>query len=348
MLMTKLVTIERHIMDQERKHTEATGEFSNLLYDIAIAAKVVSREVNKAGLADIIGLTGSANVHGEQVKKLDDYADQVFSQMLLNSGRICVMNTEESVDIIQIPKGITPGRYAINIDPLDGSSNIDVNVSIGTIFGIHRKVSQDPDGSEEDCLQVGRKLAAAGYIVYGSSTMMVYTTGTGVHAFTLDPSVGEFLLSNENVRMPEKGRIFSVNDGNYKFWDDGTRKYIDYLREMDPKTERPYTSRYIGSLVADFHRNLLYGGIFLYPLDAKRPGKPRGKLRLLYEAQPLALIAENAGGMATDGLNDILDIIPEHLHQRIPLIIGSKYDVELYKSYVKEYSKDIDTGAKVL
>ena len=336
-MFAKLVTIERHIIEHERKYPEATGEFSNLLYDIALAAKVVSREVNKAGLVEILGLTGYKNVHGEKVKKLDEYADDVFSQMLLHSGRICVMNTEESVDAVTVPKGVSPGGYAINIDPLDGSSNIDVNVSIGTIFGIHRKTSPGPGGVEEDCMQVGRNLVAAGYVVYGSSTMMVYTTGADVHAFTLDPSVGEFLLSNENVRMPEKGRIYSVNDGNYNFWDEGTRKYIDYVREKDPETERPYTSRYIGSLVADFHRNLLYGGIFLYPLDRKRPEKPQGKLRLLYEAQPLAMIAEAAGGAATDGRTDILDIIPERLHQRVPLIIGSKYDVEKYKSFVAEY-----------
>ena len=333
-MLSKLMTIERHIFDQERKHKGATGDFSYLLTDIAIAAKVVSREVNKAGLVEILGFTGSRNVHGENVKKLDEYADDVFRHMLLNSGRLCIMNTEESVNAIKVPKGVPSGRYAINIDPLDGSSNIDVNVSIGTIFGIHRKISTEPGGTEEDCLQVGRKLAAAGYIIYGSSTMMVYTTGQGVHAFTLDPSVGEFLLSSEDVRMPEKGNIFSINNGNYNFWDEGTRNYINYLRERDPITERPYTSRYIGSLVSDFHRNLLYGGIFLYPLDSKSQGKSRGKLRLLYEAQPIAMIAEAAGGLATDGTTDILDIVPDRLHQRVPFIVGSKKDVEQYKTFI--------------
>lgn len=332
-----LMTIERHIMVQERKFPEATGEFSNLLYDLALAGKVVSREVNKAGLLDIIGFTGYDNIQGEQVRKLDEYANQAFHQTLLNHGRICAMTTEENVDVVHVPKGVKPGRYAVNIDPLDGSSNIDANVSIGTIFGIHKKISKDPQGTEEDCLQIGRKLAAAGYIVYGSSTIMIYTTGNGVHAFTLDPSVGEFLLSNENLKIPEKGRIYSINDGNYNFWTEGTRKYIDHLRDKDEESGRPYTSRYIGSLVADFHRNLLYGGIFLYPLDFKKPGKPQGKLRLLYEAQPLAMIAEQAGGSATDGRIPILDIEPDQLHQRVPLIIGSKYDVETYLEFVNKY-----------
>ncbi len=337
MRVQSLMTIERHIMQQERKHPQATGEFSNLLYDLALAGKVVSREVNKAGLLDIIGYTGYSNVQEEQVRKLDEYANQSFHQTLLNHGRICVMTTEENVEAVHVPKGVVPGRYAVNIDPLDGSSNIDANVSIGTIFGIHRKVSKAPDGTEDDCLQVGRKLAAAGYIVYGSSTIMVYTTGNGVHAFTLDPSVGEFLLSNEGVKIPHKGRIYSINDGNYNFWTEGTRRYIDYLREKDEETGRPYTSRYIGSLVADFHRNLLYGGIFLYPLDYKKPEKPQGKLRLLYEAQPLGMIVEQAGGVATDGKINILDIVPERLHQRVPLIIGSKWDVDKYMEFVNKY-----------
>jgi fructose-1,6-bisphosphatase I len=336
-MISKLITIERHIVEQERRFPEATGEFSNLLYDLAIAGKVVSREVNKAGLANIFGFTDYDNIHGEQVRKLDEFANQVFSHILLHSGHICIMNTEESVDAVPSPAGIPLGKYAVNIDPLDGSSNIDVNVSIGTIFGIHRKVSPGKSGNEDDCMQLGRKLAAAGYFIYGSSTMMVYTTGVGVHAFTLDPSLGEFLLSNENVKIPIKGKTYSVNDGNYNFWTEGTRKYIDHLREKDPDTDRPYTSRYIGSLVADFHRNLLTGGVFLYPLDYKKPGEPRGKLRLLYEAQPLAMIVEVAGGFATNGRTDILDLMPQNLHQRVPLIIGSKYEVDLYREFVSKY-----------
>jgi len=335
--MQRLVTIERHFMEQERQYPQATGEFTGILADIALAAKVVSREVNKAGLIEILGFTGYSNVYGEQVKKLDEYANQVFTQVLSNSGYICVVASEELTDPVIVPPGDKPGRYAVNIDPLDGSSNIEANVSIGTIFGIHRKITQGSYGSPEDCMQIGRKLAAAGYIVYGSSTIMVYCTGNGVHAFTLDPSVGEFLLSGENVKIPPKGRIYSINDGNYNFWTEGTRKYIDYLREKDPETDRPYTSRYIGSMVADLHRSLLYGGIFLYPLDNKNPHKPQGKLRLLYEAQPFAMIVEQAGGLATDGETDILDIVPVDLHQRVPLIIGSKLDVEMYMSFIEKY-----------
>ena len=334
--MQRLVTIERHFMEQERKYPKATGEFTGILADIALAAKVVSREVNKAGLIEILGFTGYSNVYGEQVKKLDEYANQVFTQVLSNSGHICVIASEELTHPIMVPPDKS-GRYAVNIDPLDGSSNIEANVSIGTIFGIHRKTTQSPYGSIEDCMQIGRKLSAAGYIVYGSSTIMVYCIGSGVHAFTLDPSVGEFLLSGENVKIPQKGRIYSINDGNYNFWTEGTRKYIDYLREKDPETDRPYTSRYIGSMVADLHRSLLYGGIFLYPLDNKNPHKPQGKLRLLYEAQPFAMIVEQAGGLATDGKTDILDIVPVDLHQRVPVIIGSKLDVEMYMSFIEKY-----------
>jgi fructose-1,6-bisphosphatase I len=333
----KLVTIERHIIEQERKFPQATGEFSSLLSNIAIAAKVVSREVRKAGLVEILGVTGYDNVHGEQVKKLDEYANHVFSEGLVNTGHICILTSEEYEEPVLPPEGIKAGRYALAIDPLDGSSNIEANVSIGTIFGIYRKISLGSKGDEADCLQPGRKLAGAGYVLYGSSTMFVYTTGAGVHAFTLDPSVGEFLLSTENLQTPYKGKIYSINDGNYRFWTEGTRRYIEYLRDKDPASDRPYTSRYIGSLVADFHRNLLYGGIFLYPIDFKNPRKPQGKLRLLYEANPLAFIIEQAGGLATDGKNPILDIEPESLHQKVPLIIGSKYDVEMYKNFVMNY-----------
>lgn len=334
----KLVTIEAHIMAQERKFPEATGEFSSLLTNLAVAAKVVTREVRKAGLIEILGFTGDSNVHGERVKKLDIYANEVFNQTLVNSGHICAMASEEYVDVVLPPEWAGYGRYAINIDPLDGSSNIEANVSIGTIFGIHRRVSPAKQkGMREDCLQNGRKLAAAGYILYGSSTMFIYTTGLGVHAFTLDPTIGEFLLSDEFLCTPERGKIYSINDGNYNYWTPGTRRYIDFLREKDPETNRPYTSRYIGSLVADFHRNLLYGGIFLYPVDNRNPNKPQGKLRLLYEAQPLAMIVEQAGGLAIDGHNHILDLEPTELHERVPLIIGSRKDVEQYMTFVEKY-----------
>ena len=339
MKVQKLVTIDRHIISQERKYPQATGEFSSLLANIALAGKVVSREVNKAGLIEILGFTGDKNVHGERVKKLDVYANKVFTNSLMHSGLICAMASEEYDDILVPEDDIGGGHYAVNIDPLDGSSNIEANVSIGTIFGIHRKVSEGEEGDKSDCLQAGWKLAAAGYILYGSSTMMVYTTGVGVHAFTLDPSVGEFLLSNENLRIPRKGKIVSINNGNYNFWAEGTRQYINYLRQKDTETDRPYSDRYIGSLVADFHRNLLYGGIFLYPLDFKNPEKPQGKLRLLYEAQPLAMLVEQAGGAASDGITDILDIVPQFLHETVPLILGSIEDVEMYMSFVEKFDR---------
>jgi len=323
-----LITIERHIIDQQKLHPEATGEFSSLLYDITFAAKVISNEVNKAGLLDVLGATGKKNIQGEKVQKLDVYANSVIKSSMNHTGRLCVMASEEEENIIPIPEQYPCGKYVLLFDPLDGSSNIDANVSIGTIFGIFRKKSKGPRGTLEDCLQKGTDLVAAGYVIYGSSTMFVFSTGNGVDGFTLDPSIGEFLLSHPNIKIPPKGKILSVNEGNRAYWDKNTTRYIDYLKEDDPSTGRPYTSRYIGSLVADFHRNLLYGGIFLYPMLYKKNHPPRGKLRLLYEAAPLAFICEHAGGAATDGKQRILDIVPTELHQRVPLIIGGEKDVE--------------------
>lgn len=327
--MRDLITIERYIVDQQKRHPGATGEFSSLLYDISFAAKVISSEVNKAGLVDVLGATGSENVQGEQVQKLDEYANNVMKQAMHHTGRLCVMASEEEEGIIPIPDEYQTGNYAILFDPLDGSSNIDANVSIGTIFALFRKVSEGPRGGLEDCLQKGTELVAAGYVIYGSSTMFVFSSGDGVHGFTLDPSIGEFLLSHPDIKIPERGRILSINEGNRPYWSDNTRKYIDSLKETNSAAGKPYTSRYIGSLVADFHRNLLYGGIFLYPIlykEGRTP--PRGKLRLLYEAAPMAFICEHAGGAATNGRERILDIEPTELHQRVPLVIGSKLDVE--------------------
>jgi len=331
----RLVTIERHIMEQQRLHPEATGEFSALLNDIAFAAKVIHREVSKAGLVDILGRTGEQNVHGEEVQKLDEYAHNVIRRAMDHTGRLCVMASEEWADVIPIPERYGCGKYALVYDPLDGSSNIDANVTIGTIFSIHRKVSPGPRGGLEDCLQPGSKQAAAGYVIYGSSTMLVFTTGNGVDGFTLDPSVGEFLLSHESIRIPPKGKIYSVNEQNYNYWDEGVRRYVDYLKAIDKPTGRPYSLRYIGSLVADFHRNLLYGGIFMYPADRRDPRNPHGKLRLLYEAAPLAFIVEQAGGYASDGHRRILDIEPTELHQKTPLFIGSKEDVLEAEEFVQ-------------
>lgn len=326
------ITIERHIIEQQKHYPQATGEFSALLYDIAFAAKIITREVRQAGLADILGLTGRENVQGEQVRKLDEFADDILFRALDHTGRLCCMASEEREEIIHIPPEFAAGKYVLLYDPLDGSSNIDANVSIGTIFSIHRKVSNGERGSMEDCLQPGYKQVAAGYVIYGSSTMLVYTAGNGVYGFTLDPSVGEFLLSHENIRTPKRGKIYSANEGNYNNWDAGVRNFIDYLKNSDKETGRPYSSRYIGSLVADFHRNLLYGGVFLYPADKKNTS---GKLRLLYEANPLGFIVEQAGGYASNGYQRILDIQPEELHQRVPLIIGSYDDVKLAEAFIQ-------------
>jgi fructose-1,6-bisphosphatase I len=323
--MPRLITIERHIIEQQKKFPQATGDFSALLYDMAFAAKVISRDVRKAGLVDILGFTGAENVQGEQVRKLDEFADDVIFRALDHTGRLCCMASEEREHYIPIPDEFSCGHYALCYDPLDGSSNVDANVSIGTIFSIQRKISKGERGGLEDLLQPGHKQVGAGYIIYGSSTIMVYTAGMGVYGFTLDPTVGEFLLSHPDIKTPKRGKIYSVNEGNSANWTTGTRRYIDHVKTPDKASGRPYSSRYVGSLVADFHRNLLYGGIFLYPADKKNPN---GKLRVLYEANPLSFIAEQAGGAGSNGRQRILDIAPTDLHQRTPLIIGSADDVK--------------------
>jgi fructose-1,6-bisphosphatase I len=328
----RLITIERHIIEQQKQFPQATGEFSALLYDIAFAAKVISREVRRAGLVDILGYTGSENVQGEQVRKLDEFADEAIFRAMDHTGRLCVMACEEQEEIIPIPEEFKCGHYVLLYDPLDGSSNIDANVSIGTIFSIHRKISPGERGTLEDCLQPGHKQIGAGYVIYGSSTLLVYTAGLGVHGFTLDPTVGEFLLSHENIQIPKRGAIYSVNEGNTQNWDEGMQRYIEYIKTPDKASGRPYSSRYIGSLVADFHRNLLYGGLFLYPADKK---SPKGKLRVLYEANPLGLIVEQAGGAASNGHQRILDIQPTDLHQRTPLILGSLENVREAEEFLQ-------------
>ncbi|MBE2279722.1 MAG: class 1 fructose-bisphosphatase [Ignavibacteriaceae bacterium] len=331
---TPFMTLERYIVDQERRHPEATGELSRLLSDLSIAAKIIARETTKAGLIEILGFSGSTNVHGESQKVLDLYAHDMLFKAMDHGGHLCVMASEEQEDIIHIPKQHRIGKYVLLFDPLDGSSNIDANVSIGTIFSIYTRISPDDGpGTLEDCLQPGYKQIAAGYVIYGSSTMLVYTTGSGVHGFTLDPSVGEFLLSHPNIKTPKKGRIYSINEGNYKYWHPGIKRYIKWLQEEDQKTSRPYSSRYIGSMVADIHRNLLYGGIFLYPGDSRNP---QGKLRLMYECNPMAMIIEAAGGRASDGYKRILDIQPTSLHERAPIIIGSEEDVLMVEKFIAE------------
>jgi len=331
-----VVTIERHIIEQERKHPEATGALSGLLYEIALAAKMIAREVNMAGLIDVLGGTDRMNVQGEEVKKLDEWANDVIYRALDHGGYLCCMASEEEEGIIPIPEEFPTGNYCLLFDPLDGSSNIDANVSIGTIFSIHRKISKGERGTLEDCLQPGRSQVGAGYVVYGSSTMLVYTTGVGVHGFTLDPSIGEFLLSHPNIHFPSNPqRIYSVNEGNYLRWSDAQRRFVDYLKGLDGSNPKPFSSRYIGSMVADFHRTLLYGGIFMYPADRKNPN---GKLRLLYEAAPLALISREAGGRGSNGIRDILEIQPTALHQRTPLFLGSTEFVDLAEEFLQQDS----------
>jgi fructose-1,6-bisphosphatase I len=325
--MDQLITIERHILNQEREHPEATGAFSALLYDIALAAKIIARETMRAGLTQILGMAGRVNVQGEQQMKLDAFAHETIARMAAETGRLAAMASEEADGLVPIPEPhASRGRYALLVDPLDGSSNIDVNVSVGTIFALCRRKSQDGPGVLEDCLQPGRDLAAAGYVIYGPSNMLVYTTGHGVHGFTLDPSLGEFLLSHPDLRFPGRPKYYSANQGNEHFWSAAVRRYTDWLQGVDPdEPSEPLAARYVGSLVADFHRNVLAGGIYYYPADAR---SPRGKLRLAYEAAPLAFIAEQAGGAASDGTRPILDIQPASLHQRTPLYIGNRALVE--------------------
>jgi fructose-1,6-bisphosphatase I len=320
---TSVVTIERFIIEQERLYPQATGELSGILYDLALAAKLIANKVRSAGLADVLGATASINVQGETQQKLDVLANDILIKALDHGGRLAAMASEEEPDIIPIPDGFPTGKYVIVFDPLDGSSNIDVNVPVGTIFSVMRKVSRGTRGDLSDMLQPGRRQVAAGYVIYGSSTMLVYTTGQGAHGFTLDPSIGEFLLSHPDIKTPARGRYLSVNDSYEQHWEESTRALIRRYRGLDGK-RKPLSGRYVGSLVADFHRNLLGGGLFAYPANAQYR---KGKLRLLYEANPLAFICEQAGGGAIDGVNDILDLTPTELHQRTPLYIGSKDEV---------------------
>jgi fructose-1,6-bisphosphatase I len=319
--MNKVTTLGQFIIARQDEFPYAKGELSRLLRDIGIAAKIVNREVNKAGLVEILGEHGTTNIQGETVKKLDVYANDQFIAALSAGGETCAIASEENEELVPITTKVSKNaKYVVCVDPLDGSSNIDVNVSIGTIFSIYRRTDLEKPLTEQDFLQQGRTQVAAGYVIYGSSTMLVYSTGRGVNGFTLDPSIGEFCLSNPDMRCPETGIIYSINEGNYAHFPEGVKQYIKYCQVEDGATSRPYSSRYIGSLVADFHRNLLKGGIFMYPATAK---SPQGKLRLLYECNPLAFIIEQAGGKASDGQRRILELIPTSLHQRTALFIGS-------------------------
>lgn len=322
-----ILTLDEFTLSQLRQFPTATGELSRLLRDLALAAKRVNVEVNKAGLVDILGDAGSINVQGEDVKKLDVFANNQFMGVLKHGISCAGIGSEEMDDFVVFDDEISnQSKYVVMFDPLDGSGNIDVNVSIGTIFSVYKRVSElGKPCQKEDFLQQGRKQVAAGYVVYGSSTMLVYATRRGVNGFTLDPSIGEFSLSHPNIKCPETGKFYSVNHGNFFQFDESVRKYIDGCQRKTRENGGPYTQRYIGSMVSDVHRNLIKGGIFMYPgtLD-----KPRGKLRLLYEANPFAFIVEVAGGVATDGKQRILDILPAELHQRTPLFIGSKFMME--------------------
>jgi fructose-1,6-bisphosphatase I len=321
---TSVVTIERYIIEQERLFPEATGELSGILYDIALAAKIIANKVRMAGLVDILGRAGSNNVQGEAQEKLDVFANETIIKAMDHGGRLAAMASEEEPDIIPIPDGFKCGKYVLLFDPLDGSSNIDVNVPVGTIFSVMRKITRGVRGEMEDMLQPGRRQVAAGYVIYGSSTMLVYTTGQGVHGFTLDPLLGEFLLSHPDIKIPRTGRYLSVNDSYEGTWDDSVKALMRRYRGLDGQ-QKPLNVRYVGSLVADFHRNLLGGGIFCYPANKQ---SPRGKLRLLYECNPLAFICQQAGGAAIDGSRDIMEVMPDELHQRSPLYLGSKDSVD--------------------
>ena len=331
---TSVVTIERFIIDQEERHPAATGELSGILYDLALAAKMIAIKVRMAGLADILGAAETQNVQGEIQQRLDLFANEIIVKAMDHSGRLCAMASEEEAEVIPIPSQFRTGAYALLFDPLDGSSNIDVNVPVGTIFSVLRKISTGERGALSDMLQPGYRQVAAGYVIYGSSTMLVYSTGQGAHGFTLDPLLGEFLLSHPDIRTPSRGRYLSVNESYERLWTDPVRALIRRYRGLDGKRDA-MNVRYVGSMVADFHRNLLGGGIFAYPANTK---SPKGKLRLLYECNPLAFICEQAGGAAFDGAGRILDIEPTELHQRTPIYIGSREDVDIAREVLSEHA----------
>jgi fructose-1,6-bisphosphatase I len=327
------MTLSRHVLQQLQSFSPEAQDLSALMSRIALAAKFIARRLTRAGLVeDALGFTGRTNVQGEAVKKMDVYANQVFISVFEQSGLVCRLASEEMEKPYYIPENCPIGRYTLLYDPIDGSSNLDTNLNVGAIFAIRRQEGEDLDETAQDLLQSGRKQIAAGYVLFGPSTMLVYSIGTGVHAFTLDPSLGEFILSNENIRVPEHGPIYSVNEGNFWQWEESLRDYIRYVHRHEG-----YTARYGGALVGDFHRILFQGGVFLYPGTVK---KPEGKLRLLYESAPLAFLIEQAGGRASTGIQEILDVVPDHLHMRTPLIIGSNEDVALVESFIQERKRE--------
>ena len=327
-------TLEQFIIEQQHLLPYSTGAFSRLIRDISVAAKIINRDINKAGLVDIIGDAGEVNVQGEDQQKLDIMAHNELVRALIRGGECCVIGSEEQEDLIFVePNSSGHGEYVVLFDPLDGSSNIDVNVSVGTIFSVYRLEEFSGAGKPilEDVLRPGVDQVASGYVIYGSSTMLVYTTGHGVNGFTLDPSVGEFMLSHPDIKTPEQGTMYSINEGYYRAFEKGLREYIKWIQTPDDATGRPYTSRYIGSFISDFHRNLLRGGIYMYPATAK---SKNGKLRLMYEVNPTAFIVEQAGGIAIDGNKRVMEIVPGSLHERTPLFIGSKQMVERVQQFL--------------
>jgi len=336
-----MITLSEFLIKKQSDFPEANGELTSLLNSILLATKVVNREINKAGLVDIIGATGTENIQGEQQQKMDLYANDMFKNALEARGEVCGIASKEEDDFVVInnTEGMN-NKYVVLIDPLDGSSNIDENVSVGTVFSIYRRLSHRGSPVQlDDFLQKGEDQIAAGYTIYSSSTMLVYSTGNGVHGFTLDPSIGEFYLSYENIKIPKTGKMYSINEGNYLRFPQGIKDYLKYCQAEDTETHRPYTSRYIGSLIADFHRNMLKGGIYIYP---STENSPQGKLRLLYECNPIAMLAEQAGGKATDGFKRILEIKPKELHQRVPFICGSTKMVETAEAMMQDASPECE------
>lgn len=331
----QLVTIERHILERQMMHPDATGDLTRVLQDVALAGKLIASHTTQAGLAEVLGTTNEINVQGEEVQKLDEISNDILFRLNDHTGRLAAMVSEEASDILHIPEKYPTGKYVLSFDPLDGSSNIDYNVSVGTIFAIHRRKTEAGPGTLEDCLQKGRDIVAAGYILYGSSTMFVYSAGNGVNGFTLDPAIGEFILSHPNIQIPAKPKYFSANLGYQRNWSPGVRRFTEWVQGEDGGPVLGL--RYIGSMVADFHRTLFSGGIFYYPVNINDKNRPNGKLRLLYEVNPLSYLMEQAGGAASDGHQSPLDIQPEHLHHRTPFFVGNRKLVSQAEKFIEQY-----------
>lgn len=333
--MAKGITVTEYILAKQKEKPEATGAFTALLAELTVAAKIIAQKVNKANLTEDLGFVGSEGVDEEHFQRLVEFANATIVNRVSHIGHLSCMASKTNTDLIPIPPKYSKGDYILVFDPLGGITNIDVHIDVGTVFSILRKADTNDMSLMTSVLQPGHRQVAAGYFIYGSSTMMVYTTGGGVHGFTLEPRIGEFLLSHENIRIPEKGKTYSVNEGNFYFWDETVQNLVEYFKTPDIKTGRPYTLRYTGSFVADFHRNLLKGGIHMYPADSKDPMKPHGKLMLMCEVSPLAFVVEQAGGAASTGHERALDVRPQHLHQRVPVFIGSSADVALAEEFIQ-------------